>query len=93
MVALLLRGPVSTLEARELVGALNVAEVVRQLRHEHGLPIVCRRRRIPDRDGKMTRPGSYLLPPDAVPVAKALLSVWNRAKAANDVTEGDHEQL
>ena len=51
---------ISSLELRKITGALNVYEVVRQLR-ELGWKIITRNFPIKDQDGILRHPGEYLL--------------------------------
>ena len=60
-------------QADRIAKASNGPAVVGALR-ERGLKIRCERRDKVDADGKNVRPGTYILEPESIPMAKQLLA-------------------
>lgn len=67
----LLKHPVSVRDLRIIVGALNPAEVVSQLR-KHGWRGIIQTRHfaVKDRDGNLCHPGEYFIPEELKPLAE-----------------------
>lgn len=61
-IAALLRRPISRQELDSVAGCANGPDLIYELRHR-GLDINCSRIEVPDRDGKVCRPGVYSLTP------------------------------
>ena len=69
----LLNGPVYREAADRVAGASNSPELIRQLKNDHGLHITTHRPVHTDRDGRITRPGLYVLERESIELARALL--------------------
>lgn len=75
-------GKTSRKDLDDIIGALNSPQHVSELRkrNEDILLIKCAKKSMKDRDGKITRPGSYYLTEAEMPLVKDALERWKKER-------------
>lgn len=80
-----------------IIGAHNPRQTIMELRRQGFLGIIeTRRYTILDRDGKICRPGEYLIPSQLKPIARKVLDEYTASKTkhreANDKNHAHHNE-